>query len=135
MLADSSLHFIEPERAEFFGDHPRCALFAIGKLGVHVKVAALFNRSAHWWHKTGRARLEARGFPAPIDGGNYDPRAVDAWILLQMPPELRAVSEAARAAWSTRDEAERRARQLEQVQMRARTAFADIKSRRKRRAS
>ena len=44
-LAITSLNFVEPERAKFLGDHTRGALFAIRKLGVHVEVAALFDKS------------------------------------------------------------------------------------------
>ena len=40
MARHSGFHVVETESAEAFGDDTRRALFTIGELGVHVKVAA-----------------------------------------------------------------------------------------------
>lgn len=53
------------------------------------QVAAFFGHHTTWLHKRIR-KLEAAGFPRPLIGHRYDPLAILAWRLAQLPPELRA---------------------------------------------
>jgi hypothetical protein len=49
-------------------------------------VARGFRHSLGWFYRN-RVRLEARGFPVPVDGLGlrWDPAAIDAWLNAQLP--------------------------------------------------
>ena len=63
------------------------------RLLTSAQVAYFFRHTLAWWNRTGRAQLEAIGFPKPLPGHTYDPRAIDAWLTAQLSPELRQVVE------------------------------------------
>jgi len=79
------------------------------------EVAELFGCTVDWLYRN-RARLEAtRGFPKPLFTGRYDPLALLAWRLSQLPPALRAELAAAGAGAERRgweEELDRRAAAL-----------------------
>src|SRR5262249_37189211 len=54
-----------------------------------AEVAAMLRRSVEWFYRN-RRKLERRGFPSPVLANSYDPTAIQAWRLSQMPGPLRA---------------------------------------------
>jgi hypothetical protein len=54
-----------------------------------AEVARGFGKTVAWFRKH-RPALEARGFPAPLVPGSYDPEAIVAWRRAQMTPAMRA---------------------------------------------
>ena len=106
-------------------------MFGDFRLLTTAQVAAIFRRKPAWWSKAGRARLEARGFPPPVATGLYDARAVDAWLLLQMPPELRSVTEDGRAADAEAAQLRERVNMREKLDRAADRAIAGMRRRRR----
>ncbi len=53
-----------------------------------AQVAAFFGQTETWLDRHMKD-LRARAFPEPLPGRRWDPLAILAWRLAQLPPELR----------------------------------------------
>jgi hypothetical protein len=55
-----------------------------------AQVAAFFGHHETWLYRRIKKLQDDKGFPRPLIGHRYDPLAILAWRLAQMPPACRA---------------------------------------------
>lgn len=69
-------------------------------LGI-ADLAVIFDKTTSWTYKNWRRLCKERKFPAPIEGFgcNWDSRAVELWLDMQLPDYLKANDNQPKKYW------------------------------------